>query len=451
MTKELEKGRSRTTHPVVEYKSRGKARMAFAAGVFVASMGSALSAADALAQSTRKPHVDQIAQVGRLVPGQYASPPMRELVETLSRTVEFAIGGDCGQLNRNQAAAEQALADLERIAGTLPPFVPGTMVPAGARRDGVYQDGQARGHDGNLVRARIADLRQRLDAKKKGCTWQIDPDRFAAFQRNVFVVEPNIGFGVNWNSGKGHYASNGTQPPGSGKGSDGGSNICLGAEAYVNLPLGTPPPANGGPPVVFGDPMVGLGIGYCEFFAATMLLYELDRHFGGLVSLLMKTRNEIAFEIFFQAVLWVRMQSFAARQTAQLASRDALAQAPPPGGSANYWPVRLKLGIGPVFQSTRLQFTSNQVPGGGVFEAAETTKRTTGLSLVFGASTPVCRACVFGNPLMFNIEGRVKFMPSQDIALTSRTFGFTESARIDSRTTSSVLFKLSVPIGVGRY
>lgn len=177
---------------------------------------------------------------------------------------------------------------------------------------------------------------------------------------------------------------------------------------------------------------------------------ELVRHGAdGVVSLTESERSMISLLLLVRMSFVIRLGNIgpvdAASRGDELADSD-LAQAPRARRErANWWPVNVYLGGGPSFVRTKISMTSNQVPGGGVFESVSQTKTDTAWSFVLGAQTAVCRACIFGKPLMAGLEGQWTWLPSRSVTLTSSTFGFTETGRVDGRSSARMMFTLSVP------
>ena len=503
----------------------------------------------------------QLAQVNQLVPGRYVSGETALSAGLFVSNLNRALDEGCLGL----AAASEGLRALQDLAGRLPSFTPGTAVPAGARRDGVYADGQVRGHDGDLVRKAIqdgafvqrvaalvrrcqpwihwrgiadafvracnedgyfdaiAELRadaQRLareasdkvgegkiaearalddaakqaqaeadklarekDARFRNCPKPRAaaptpprpsgpqttappprdqaappgaPQRPAALPRTPgFVFEPWVAVTVRFNNAAGAYSSDGGQPPGTGKGDKTQGNFCGGAEFRMRLvDFADIVAMKGVESFALGATEAGLRFGACELGSGEKVAFSDIRHGAdGAVTLSERERTEIMLLFMLQQYFYIdvaRMfgQDRAGSRDDQYAAAD-LAQAP--GMRApNWWPFAVYVGVGPSFVRTTINMTSNQAPGGGVFESVSERRWDTGVSFVFGGKTALCRNCAFGSPVMFGIEGQWTHLPARNVAVTSSTFGFTESGRVSGRTASRVTFKMSVPFGIGR-
>jgi hypothetical protein len=270
-----------------------------------------------------------------------------------------------------------------------------------------------------------------------------------------FVVEPWVAITVRFNDAEGAYSSDGGQAPGAGKGDKTQSNVCGGAEFRMPLfAFAEVAEMTGVTSFMLGTTEAGLRFGACELGSGAKVVFSEIRHGAdGAVTLTERERTEIMLLFMLQQYFYIDVAGmFGSRQEAsrggQYAAAD-LAQAP--GLRArNWWPFAVYFGVGPSFVRTTIGMTSNQVPGGGVFESASQRRWDTGVSFVVGGKTALCRDCALGNPVMFGIEGQWTRLPARNIAVTSSAFGFTESGRVSGRTASRVTFKVSVPFGLGR-
>lgn len=295
----------------------------------------------------------------------------------------------------------------------------------------------------------------------------------------VPTVEFSIALGIRNNSADGHYTGT-AQAPGSGSGSE--SKVNLGAGATIWLPLYNfqtgsvinpfevqltrnafrPQYAQLDPDLGWELSNLWFAMGVLSIGGRSDFVYlgdgkkavlELVRHGpNGAVELTESERTMVSLLLlvrFSFAINLARMglfgsQEFADRHDAQYADTD-YAQAPRPRGRANWWPVHIYAGGGPSFVRTKITMTSNQAPGGGVFQSLSETKTDTAWSFVLGAQTAACRTCIFGKPLMLGVEGQWTWMPSRTVSITSSTFGFTETGRVDNRSSARVMFTASVP------
>lgn len=278
------------------------------------------------------------------------------------------------------------------------------------------------------------------------------PDPFAEF---------TVVLGVRNNTANGSYASDGAQAPGAGQGSLSQFNFGMTIAGYMPLPLFLERNPRGG--VVMGSTQIGLRLGVYHLGSGDKLVLDIARHgAGGLVRLTEKERQEIVLMLMLRQTILLNTGIFRGlgigerthkHQLADAPSYGAaereIAQAPAPDAAA-YWPVVVYGGVGPSFVNTKVEITSNQAPGGGVFESASKRKWDTGVSFVFGAQTPLCRNCLFGSPLMFGVEGQWTHLPKREVSVTSSTFGFTERGTVESRSSSRVMFTLTVPFGFRR-
>lgn len=502
----------------------------------------------------------QIAQANELVPGKYVNNETNVAASIFEGSLKSHLAEGC----RGVANAIEALENLQDLARRLPTFEKGAPAPAGARRDGVYADGQARGHDGDLVRKAIrdgdygnkiavlvrkcrpqvhyrglaaaavkacneddyfqaiAELRteaqqleqeanqrasegkiedaRALDAAAKAAKAEADKlarEKDAAFkncpkpraaaapppsgprttvpppsdrtapppgapQRPVglpftpgFVLEPWVAVTVRFNDAEGAYSSDGGQAPGTGKGDKTQGNVCGGAEFRMPFfDFAAIAGMQGIEYLAVGTTEAGLRFGYCELGSGEKVAFSEIRHGAdGAVTLTERERTEIMLLFMVQQNLYIDVarlfgQDRIGSRDGQYAAAD-LAQAP--GMRArNWWPFAVYFGVGPSFVRTTISMTSNQAPGGGVFEAASQRRWDTGVSFVVGGKTALCRDCAFGSPVMFGIEGQWTRLPARNIAVTSSTFGFTESGRVSGRSVSRLTFKVSVPFGIGR-
>lgn len=270
-----------------------------------------------------------------------------------------------------------------------------------------------------------------------------------------FVIEPWVAVTVRFNDAEGEYSSDGGQAPGAGKGDKTQGNFCGGAEFRMRLfDLANIAAMQGVESFMLGATEAGLRFGVCELGSGEKVAFSEIRHGAdGAVTLSERERTEIMLLFMLQQYFYIDVASmFGQNQSGsrgdQYAAAD-LAQAP--GMRArNWWPFAVYFGVGPSFVRTTISMTSNQVPGGGVFEAASQRRWDTGVSFVVGGKTALCRDCAFGSPVMFGIEGQWTHLPARNVAVTSSTFGFTESGRVSGRTASRLTFKVSVPFGIGR-
>jgi hypothetical protein len=114
------------------------------------------------------------------------------------------------------------------------------------------------------------------------------------------------------------------------------------------------------------------------------------------------------------------------------------------GGPFDYALFRM----GPVFAENKLSIVSDQVPGGGQLESASRSGWVTGFGITGGLSTKLCAACMWGVPLSAKLLAKAAwFWESQSVSVTSRQFGFTETATLDRSTQVSILANFSVPLG----
>jgi hypothetical protein len=413
----------------------------------------------------------QIAQATQLTPGRYANPATLDSAGRLTSNMDFILAS-CDTFRSMRSSLERDLQRLQALADALPTFVAGQMRPAGARRDGVYADGQARGHDGDLVRQTLRDYRARVEQMTRQCaprptttpptaTPPRAPQRAPDVSSGPFAgptLEPWIAGAIRDNRASGAYASNGSQPAGSGTGSKDQGNFCGGVDAA--LPLGGPLSSfldflgqEGVTAVWFGSTQIGARIGICELGSGEKVVFKEVRHPGadGVVTLSEKERAEITLMLIVRQLFFIDIGGILpreARRGAQYAAAD-IAQAMVPR-ARNYWPFMIYAGVGPSFMRTRIDMSSNQTGAGGRIETASLIKWDSGISFVVGGQTALCRNCAFGNPVMFGVEGQWTRLPARDISVTSSAFGFTESGRVGSRSSSRISFKVTVPFAIGR-
>jgi hypothetical protein len=102
---------------------------------------------------------------------------------------------------------------------------------------------------------------------------------------------------------------------------------------------------------------------------------------------------------------------------------------------------------GAMFQEQKLSLSSDQTGFGGKLEQASASYWATGFDLRGGVSTVVCPKCFLNQPLILGVGGSATwFNSSQSVDLRSSTFGFTETARVDSTRQYGVQVKLTTPL-----
>lgn len=223
----------------------------------------------------------------------------------------------------------------------------------------------------------------------------------------------SVGIGPIWGNYKGSYSSTGGQAPGSGSDDGDGAAFQGGFTAY--WPIGNNP---NGIKVGGGLNIAGQTTGKVNTFH--LLRHGATGYVDGFVD------PGARFEAFVGVHIPVPQD---ARQPVQI----------------DYVLFRM----GPVFARNEFSITSNQVPGGGVFEQASVSHWSTGFSVSGGLAFNVCKGCFAGAPLTGTIIGKgAWFNQSHSVAVTSSTFGFVETATFDGFSEYSVLFGLSAPIGV---
>jgi len=288
-----------------------------------------------------------------------------------------------------------------------------------------------------------------------------EQDQFGDYKPLDPFAEFTVVAGVRNNRASGAYVSDGGQAPGAGEGSRSQANFGMTIAGYMPLPQLLERNPRG--LAVFGSTQIGLRVGVYHLGGGDKLVLEIARHGpSGLVRLTEKERQEITLMLMLRQTILLNLGVFRGlglgqRTHKQLladapraaAAESELAQAPAPADS-DYWPVVFYGGVGPSFVNTKIAIASDQVPGGGVFESAAKRKWDTGVSFVFGAQTAACRACVFGKPVMLGVEGQWTNLPKRDVAVTSSTFGFSESGTVNRRSSSRVMFTVTVPFGLGR-
>jgi hypothetical protein len=277
---------------------------------------------------------------------------------------------------------------------------------------------------------------------------------FAALVSTAFYAEIAFGAGFNRFGQDGPaYESTGGQTPFSltGRGRTAAS-LCGELALWYALLMTVDPRTTAA--FALGNPHFGAALLLCGNLATRLTLFDEAKHGPGTVRYVL---NEyLTFAILFQAriVLWLHLDRLFGRDLAlrprQYAARGDLAQA---GAAARgtMWPVLITVGLGPSFTRSRVTYTSDQSFFGGGIPSTSDTRWDTGVTFRIGAQTALCSACAFGQPLMIGVDGTFTWLPSRSLSLTSPAFGFTETARLGSRVNSSVVFKLSVPFGLGRF
>lgn len=430
-------------------------------------------------QLAEVPKLRQRAQLPTLRTGEFANPDTGKRARELSQNIDFWYATGCSNL-ANLDRNLQLLADL---AAALPPFVQGGMRPAGARTDGVYQDGLVRGHDGDLVRAELGKAQAKRDELASRCrppaprtpppaaapppsgnlrTAAVPPgaprnsiDPIALIYGGGPVFEPWIAGAIRRNDADGSYSSDGGQPSGSGTGNRTQANFCGGVDTV--LPLGGPLSSflnfldeEGATAIWFGSTQIGARFGVCELGNGDKVVFKEARHPGadGTVTLTERERTEVTMMLLVRQLMFIDFSGLFGSRVAgrdeQYASTE-LAQAGF-GRPRNYWPFMLYGGVGPSLVRTSIEIASDQTGAGGRLESASQRRWDLGLTFMVGAQTALCKACLFGNPVLIGVEGQWTRLPKRDIAVTSAAFGFTESGRVSNRNSSRVMFRLTVPL-----
>jgi hypothetical protein len=285
------------------------------------------------------------------------------------------------------------------------------------------------------------------------------PDLFstmvwATFAAHAFYAEVGFGLGpAHFGEDSPSYVSTGSQPPFFGAGR-GRSTAALCGELALWYTLFWTMHPDAAAAIVVSAPHLGVALSMCGLTGTRVTLFDIARHGPGTVRYELNER--FTYTLLFQArlVLWLQLDAifrqFYVAETAQLAAAGEAAQVTP-GPRRTWWPVMITAGIGPSFVRSKVTLTSDQSFFGGGVPSASDSRTETGFTFRIGASTPLCRSCVFGNPLMAGVDGTFTWLPSREISLRSPAFGFTETARLGARTNTSVIFKVSVPIGLGRF
>lgn len=300
------------------------------------------------------------------------------------------------------------------------------------------------------------------------------------FGGTALVGEFSLAVGFRSNSAKGEYSSNGLQAPGTGEGSETLANIAGGLTLWLPVyRFGYGPiwrrsldVAQAGDDYPYYDDFPPYPV-FADFLALGALsvggrvtldylgdgnkrVIELVRHGPeGFVTLTERERSMVSLLLMIRLGLWINLWEFGWGGPTEAGAGEAyadsdMAQAPRRRRAANWWPVNVYLGTGPSFVRTKIAMTSNQAPGGGVFQSNSQTRTDTAWSFVLGAQTALCRRCMFGLPLMAGLEGQWTWMPSRSVSITSSTFGFTESGRVSGRSSARMMFNLSVPFAITR-
>jgi hypothetical protein len=221
----------------------------------------------------------------------------------------------------------------------------------------------------------------------------------------IMVASPytiSVSGGANWTHFSSKYSSTGVQAAASGSSHATASEACAGINGYWPIASG---------PIEYGG-----GINLCEDFTGTTTLFDIVRH--GLTGHVIATIDP-----------GPRIELYAGVHYA---------------GPAQ---TQFYMRIGPDFAYNKLSVTSNQVPGGGVFETASNSFWATGLGLQAGASHPVCTDCFFGLPVSASIGGKFAWYPGSHSVAVNSVLDFTETATVDHVTQYSLVGALSVPFG----
>lgn len=380
---------------------------------------------------------------------------------------------------------EQAIKTIETFAENLAEGARARNSGRGRTGTGAYVDPQAerQRQDAQLARTVARDLKRTQEARFAHCAktgepkktsmapapnpagprrpWsEVSPSQQAAmlamFASNAFYVEPAVAIGRStFGEGSVSYASTGAQPPfqANGRG-ESSTAFCGELSFWYALALTLNPNVNA--LLVASQPQLGLLTSICTYTPQRTTLFDLERHGTGRVVSELRQLYTLTLLVQVRLLLWLNpdwFDSFRVREARhdgqRYASRgDILAQAAAPGPRP--WPVMLTAGIGPSFVRSKLSLTSDQSQFGGGVPAASDSRTDTGFTFRVGASSALCLRCAFGQPLMLGVDGTFTWLPSRGISLTSPAFGFTESARIGERLNTSIMFKLSVPIGLFR-
>ncbi len=237
--------------------------------------------------------------------------------------------------------------------------------------------------------------------------------------RRPFIIEPWLGVGIGGTSHNASYTSTGGQLPFGSLSNTNNVQFCGGVRFW--------------PGPYLGPARLGIDVSACSgsstFNSGGANLFRIDRHGpGGFVTL----RARENFVVDVHAIIAVPLPS--------PFKTEAPGEAPLPRDR-----VFFTFAAGPSFRQQQLTLSSDQSLFGGGIPAASKTATQTGFGIGLGLAAEVCADCVGGNPLLFNVNGKMRFFRSQFIGLRSPAFGFTEFGHTGRSRSVTVTMGFGVP------